>query len=150
MLGEMRDKETAETAIEAAQTGHLVLSTLHTPSALDAITRLQFLGISPYHIAHSVTLIIAQRLLRVLCPFCKTGCKKCKNGYQGRTGIYELLPITSTLRELILSHASPGKIKEQLTLHSFFSLHDAGIQKIKDGITNAIEMERILPSSLII
>ncbi len=125
MVGEIRDLETAEIAIKAAQTGHLVLSTLHTNSASETITRLLNMGIAEYNLNSSLSLIIAQRLARKLCPHCKTGCEHCHNGYLGRIGIFEVMqpqePKTDTL-----------------------TLHDAAQQKVREGLTSLEEINRIL------
>ncbi len=107
MIGEIRDVETAEIAINAAQTGHLVLATLHTNNAVDSLTRLLSMGIAPYHLASSLSLIIAQRLVRCICQQCASneGCPACHQGFKGRTGLFEVLPVTQTLANLILAKA---------------------------------------------
>lgn len=144
MIGEIRDTQTAEIAVQAAQTGHLVLSTLHTNSAIETITRLQSMGIMPHHFISAVSLIIAQRLVRKLCVYCKTGCDHCHQGYQGRTGIFECLPITNTLSQNILEGANSTQIQSIMQAQSWISLHEAGMTKIKNGVTNDAEILRVL------
>lgn len=145
MVGEIRDTETAEIAIQAAQTGHLVLSTLHTNNAIEAITRLQSMGIAPYNIASSISLIIAQRLIRKLCDKCKAiGCPHCLHGYQGRTGIYEFLPITPSIAESITSNATAATLKECAKQQGFLTLREIGIEKVKQGITCFAEINRVI------
>lgn len=172
MIGEMRDLETAEIGIKAAQTGHLVLSTLHTNSAPEALTRLKNMGVPAYNTATSVSLIIAQRLARKLCEHCKTpeilpeevmlnegflpdelsqlqifkavGCEHCTNGYKGRLGIFEMLPITPTLAEVILRSGSMLEIIEQAKKEGFQSLHESGLKKVRQGITSLEEVNRII------
>lgn len=128
MIGEIRDKETASIAVQAAQTGHLVLSTLHTNNASEAISRLQSMGISAYEFANITSLIIAQRLVRTLCAHCKhmDGCEYCCHGYTGRTGIFELLPV------------------EQDKQYDYLKLWDAGMRKVNGGITTHAELIRVL------
>jgi type IV pilus assembly protein PilB len=144
MVGEMRDTETADIAIKAAQTGHLVLSTLHTNSAAETLTRLLHMGIPAHHIISSVSLIIAQRLVRVLCIYCKKGeiknCKKCRNGFSGRTAIYELLPMSDALRELLLVSPNALAFEKQAKLEGMISLYDHGLEKVKMGITSMGEL----------
>ncbi len=144
MVGEMRDKETAEIAIAAAQTGHLVFSTLHTNSAIDSITRLQQMGIENYQLASALLLIIAQRLVRKCCRLCQHGCKSCYQGFLGRTGVYELLPITEEIRSLMLMPQALLHIKKYLNKQSWISLAQHGEEKISEGITSRDEIERIL------
>jgi type IV pilus assembly protein PilB len=141
MVGEMRDSETADIAIQAAQTGHLVLSTAHTNSAAETLTRLQAMGVSNYNLKNSISLIIAQRLIRKLCLHCKEeeliqqefvsyrakGCKQCLQGYQGRIGIYEFLPLTSPH-----SH------------EKFPTLYESALEKVKQGITSFSEINRVI------
>lgn len=124
MIGEIRDQETAAIAIKAAQTGHLVLATLHTNNAIEAITRLETLGIAKNNIATISTLILAQRLMRKLCHHCaQNGCVECNEGYHGRIGIFEII---SNLNE------------------EYMSLWEAGLEKIKNGVTNYAELVRVL------
>jgi type IV pilus assembly protein PilB len=175
MVGEMRDLETAETAINAAQTGHLVLSTLHTNNATDAIQRLFNMGIATFNIASSILLIIAQRLVRLLCPYCKDlddtpneillregfksfelhllkiykarGCIHCRDGYKGRTGIYEVLPISKDMAELINANASSLTLKKQASKEKILSLRDSGLEKIRQGMTSLSELSRVVRRS---
>lgn len=163
MVGEIRDRETANIAMQAAQTGHLVLSTLHTNNAIDTLLRLQSMGASTYHIIHSVSLIIAQRLIRKLCNHCKQvdthhhnlnlanclvyqpiGCEHCNNGYQGRTGIFELLPMTEEIADLILNHAPTTHLSNVIQNENWMLLWEAGLEKIKNGQTSYLELIRVL------
>lgn len=162
MVGEIRDTETAEIAIQAAQTGHLVLSTLHTNSAIETLSRLLSMGIPSYNLISSVSLIIAQRLVRKLCQQCKiidslsvhelkhhhsykaVGCPACLKGYLNRTAIFELLPMTDTLASLILNNAAIHKIKEQAKKEGFFNLQEHALEKVTTGITTLLETYRVL------
>lgn len=151
MVGEIRDKETAEIAIRASLTGHLVFSTLHTNDSVSAITRLIDMGIEPFLVASSLRLIIAQRLVRKLCE-CKTrtetgyvkkGCDMCGNsGYKGRMAIFELLEITEEMSEMISKNSSSSDIKIKAKNNGFVTLRDAGLEKISDGITTNEEVWR--------
>lgn len=168
MIGEIRDPETAEVAVQASLTGHLVLSTLHTNDAISAITRLKDLGIQPYLIASSLLGILAQRLVRRLCPDCKTphsattneahmlgdnsiegytvyrpnGCGSCHgSGYKGRTGIYELIPITGPTRELIHDEAGEQRLLKHLQSNVVF-MQQEGIRLITEGETSIEEVLR--------
>lgn len=134
MVGEIRDPETAETAIKAAQTGHLVLSTLHTNSTAESITRLINMGISTFNIDNSINLIIAQRLVR----------KLCHDEYYGRTGIFEVMPISETINRLILQHASAAEIHNQACAEGMLTLHEAALNKVQRGITSIEEIKRVL------
>jgi type IV pilus assembly protein PilB len=143
MLGEIRDRETAEIAVAAAQTGHLVLSSVHTNNALESIVRLQQMGIAPYQLASTLLLVVAQRLVRVCCTFCVYGCPECYQGYRGRTGIYECLSVSSTIRQMILNRALqdiPGELQRTHWLSLFDHAHD----KIANKITRAEEIQRVL------
>jgi type IV pilus assembly protein PilB len=170
MIGEMRDRETAEIGIQAAQTGHLVLSTLHTNSAAETLTRLGNMGIPAYNIAASIKLIIAQRLVRCLCSRCKRpeiipthnvvestqetektlrifkakGCPHCIQGYQGRTGIFELLPVTETIAQHILAGQSATSITKITQEAGMVGLTTAGFEKVKAGLTSLTELNRII------
>lgn len=172
MVGEIRDTETAEIAIKAAQTGHLVLSTLHTNSAAETITRLLNMGIATYNITSSVSLIIAQRLARKLCEDCKeatllpqdlsaqlnlldekgkpltiyraVGCPKCMNGYRGRVGFFELLLVSKKIGEIILQGSSAAEIARQATLEGMIPLREAGLEKVKLGLTSIEEINRVI------
>ncbi len=169
MVGEIRDLETAEISIKAAQTGHLVLSTLHTNDAPATLTRLRNMGIAPFNIASSVILITAQRLARRLCPNCKApadipretlldagfaeddvdgswtpyrpvGCSMCNSGYKGRVGIYQVMPITDEIQRIILRDGSALEIAEQAGKEGVKSLRGAGLQKVKTGLTSLEEI----------
>jgi type IV pilus assembly protein PilB len=169
MVGEIRDLDTAEIAIKAAQTGHLVLSTLHTNDAPATLTRLRNMGIAPFNIASSVILITAQRLARRLCPACKkaidipraalltagfkepelegdwkpyhpVGCSSCNNGYKGRVGIYQVMPITEEIQRIILRDGSALDISAQSQLEGVRSLRQSGLQKVKMGLTSLEEV----------
>ncbi len=172
MVGEIRDTETAEIAIKSALTGHLVLSTLHTNDAPSSIVRLVNMGIERYLIASSVILVLAQRLVRRICTHCKEridvpvsslvdvgfgeeeakniqvykgkGCEYCDfTGYRGRVAIYEVMPITDTIREMILSGASTDELKEQAIKEGMSTLRKSGLKKIKEGITTLEEVVSI-------
>ena len=169
MVGEIRDLETADIAIKAAQTGHLVLSTLHTNDAPTTLTRMRNMGIAPFNIASSVILITAQRLGRRLCAKCKApvdiprenlidagfdeaeldgswtpygpvGCPACNNGYKGRVGIYEVMPITEELQRIILRDGSALEIAEQARSEGVRSLRMSGLHKVQLGITSLDEV----------
>ncbi len=173
MVGEIRDLETGEIAVKAAQTGHLVLSTLHTNDAPQTLTRLANMGIPPYNIASSVNLIMAQRLARRLCENCKApeelprtalleegftetevaggltifkavGCDRCTNGYKGRVGVFEILPVTEGIGQLIMEEGNAIQLKElALKEGYYYDLRTAGLKKVKDGITSLEEINRI-------
>jgi type IV pilus assembly protein PilB len=173
MVGEVRDLETAEIAIKAAQTGHLVLSTLHTNDAPQTLTRLVDMGVKPYAIATSVSLIIAQRLSRRLCSNCKVpltlpaeallkegfteeqiaapdfkvhkpvGCSQCTDGYKGRVGIYEVLPVTEAIGRIILEGGSAPHIRDQARKEGVWDLRTAGLKKVVDGLTSLQEVNRV-------
>jgi type IV pilus assembly protein PilB len=153
MIGEIRDQETAEMAIRAAQTGHLVLSTLHTNNSAEAITRLQHMGIKPFYLSAALTLIVAQRLVRKLCQYCRTlenktvsanGCHHCTNGYQGRIGIFEVLPIDQTVQHLMLSHNAAMKILAH-NHQKNHSLWDSAMLAVRNGQTTQEEIYRVIP-----
>jgi len=171
MVGEIRDLETAEIAIKAAQTGHLVLSTLHTNSAAETLTRLHNMGIPGFNIATSVSLIIAQRLARKLCSHCRkpieipretllkegfpeerigsftiyepVGCDQCNGGYKGRTGIYEVVRNTPELQRLIMAEGNSLEIDSQMRLDGFNDLRTSGLIKAMQGITSLEEINRV-------
>jgi type IV pilus assembly protein PilB len=171
MVGEIRDLETAEIAIKAAQTGHMVMSTLHTNSAAETLTRLRNMGVPAFNIATSVNLIIAQRLARKLCSTCKkpievpqdallkegfpadkigtfkiygpVGCENCKNGYKGRVGIYEVVKITPALQRLIMEEGNSIEIAEQARRDGFSDLRTSGLFKAMQGITSLEEINRV-------
>lgn len=153
MIGEIRDEETARIAAKAALTGHLVLSTLHTNTAAEAFTRLLDMGLEPYLVAASIKGVLAQRLVRRLCRHCKTlfegepasyqpqGCFQCRGtGYAGRTGIYELLPYSREIKDLILNRWSGEDIENLALRHGMVTLWDDGLEKAAKGITTVEEV----------
>jgi len=172
MVGEIRDLETAEIAIKAAQTGHLVLSTLHTNDAPKTLTRMVDMGIKPYAIASTVSLIIAQRLARRLCPNCKKpidvpkealllegfteaeveegftiysaeGCNQCTSGYKGRLGIFQVMPVTETIGRIIMEGGNSMQIADQADAEGIADLRKSGLKKVKDGLTSLEEINRV-------
>jgi type IV pilus assembly protein PilB len=171
MVGEIRDLETAEIAIKASQTGHLVLSTLHTNSAPETLTRLRDMGIPAFNLATSVSLIIAQRLARRLCQHCKeaaeypekvlleegflseqlstlqlfkaVGCEKCKEGYKGRVGIYEVVPITDVMSRIIMADGNSIEIADQAQKEGFHNLRRSALVKAGMGLTSLEEANRL-------
>lgn len=169
MVGEIRDLETADISIKAAQTGHLVLSTLHTNDAPTTLTRMRNMGIAPFNIASSVILITAQRLARRLCPACKApadiphetlleagykeedidgtwvtyrpvGCSACNNGYKGRVGIYQVMPVSEEIQRIILRDGSALEIAEQAKAEGVRSLRESGLHKARLGLTSLEEV----------
>lgn len=151
MVGEIRDSETADMAAKAAQTGHLVLSTLHTNDAPSALTRLCQLGVADFNVASSVILICAQRLVRRLCPQCKykvpnenrytpVGCRNCINGYKGRVGIHQVLPITDEIQSMMLSGLDTLGIANQVKQNGVLTLRQAGLMKACAGVTSHEEV----------
>jgi type IV pilus assembly protein PilB len=171
MVGEIRDIETAEIAIKAAQTGHLVLSTLHTNDAPRTLTRLVDMGVKPYAIATSVSLIIAQRLARKLCDNCKEvrdiprealekegfggkgldkltvfgpkGCKSCNDGYKGRIGIFQVMEVSEIMGRIIMEGGNSMQIAEQAVKEGVIDLRRAGLNKVKEGVTSLEEINRV-------
>jgi type IV pilus assembly protein PilB len=172
MVGEIRDLETAEIAIKAAQTGHLVLSTLHTNDAPKTLTRLVDMGVKPYAIASSVSLIIAQRLARRLCSNCKEpvdvpaeallregftradvesgltifhakGCSQCTSGYKGRVGIYQVMPCSEAIGRIIMEGGNALQIAAQAKKEGVSDLRQSGLKKVKDGLTSLEEINRV-------
>jgi len=171
MVGEIRDLETAEIAVKAAQTGHLVLSTLHTNDAPQTLNRLMQMGIPAFNIASSVLLIMAQRLARRLCEHCKkeenfppevlleagfreeelgsftvfgpVGCDKCVKGYKGRVGIYQVMPISESINRIILEGGNVLQLGEQAKREGVADLRESGLRKIKAGITSLEEIDRV-------
>ena len=174
MVGEIRDLETAEIAIKAAQTGHLVLSTLHTNDAPKTLTRMVDMGVKPYAIATSVSLIIAQRLARRLCGNCKEvrdvprealekegftaeeldegvvifcpkdkGCKQCNNGYKGRLGIFQVMEVSEIMGRIIMEGGNAMQIAEQAAQEGVIDLRQAGLNKVKEGVTSLEEVNRV-------
>lgn len=166
MVGEIRDLETAELAMNASQTGHKVLSTLHTKNTAETLIRLIHMGIPNYIVADSVTAVLSQRLIRTLCSVCKiplesiphhlekvinpthilykaNGCTSCHQGYQGRTGIFELLVMNSDLTQIILNKGSATQILNHALNEGMVSLHQSGIEKLTQGVTSFQELKRI-------
>lgn len=171
MLGEIRDHETAEIAMKAAQTGHLVLSTLHTNSAAETLTRMENMGTSSFNIATSVSLVIAQRLVRKLCDICKQdsqlnravlieqgfdpneledftvyspkGCKECTSGYKGRIAIFEVLLMTSEICDVIMNKGTSVDIANKAADEGMLSLRQSGLNKIRQGVTSLEEINRV-------
>lgn len=173
MVGEIRDLETAEIAIKAAQTGHMVLSTLHTNSAPETLTRLRNMGVASFNIATSVNLVIAQRLARRLCKNCKkpiniprqslleigftdadldnpdnviyepVGCNECREGYKGRVGIYEVMKVSSDISRIIMEDGNAIDIKDAALKNGFRDLRRSGVLKVLQGVTSIQEMMRV-------
>ena len=169
MIGEVRDQETVKLVVQAAQTGHLVLSTLHTNSALESIQRLQSLGVKPIDIAHSMSLIIAQRLVRKLCEHCKimqqdiievqlenplkshtilytaneSGCQYCHLGYSGRAAIYEFIHFDRAIRDAIIQNASPSEVELCVKNSSISSLKESALATLQRGTTSYSELTRL-------
>ncbi|THB69258.1 MAG: type IV-A pilus assembly ATPase PilB, partial [Gammaproteobacteria bacterium] len=171
MVGEIRDLETAEIAIKAALTGHLVLSTLHTNDAPQTLTRLANMGVPAFNIASAVSLIIAQRLARRLCPHCKkqvdipkealleegfkedeiydlqlygaVGCDQCVEGYKGRVGIYQVMPISEAIGRIIMEGGNALEIGDQAAKEGIADLRMSGLNKVKQGITSLEEINRV-------
>ncbi len=169
MVGEIRDLNTAEIAIKASQTGHLVLSTLHTNSAAETVIRLSNMGVESFNLASSLSLIIAQRLARKLCSHCKQsqeltvqlqhlgiqesdnifkanpdGCNECTHGYSGRTGIYEVMRFDEFLSEALIKGASVHELEKLAIANGMSTLQMSGIEKLKQGITSFSELQRVL------
>jgi type IV pilus assembly protein PilB len=169
MVGEIRDLETADIAIKAAQTGHMVMSTLHTNDAPTTLTRLLNMGVAPFNIASSVLLITAQRLARKLCESCKTladfpreallragfketdldgswkpyravGCSACNNGYKGRVGIYQVMPISEEIQRIILAQGTALDIATQAQREGVRDLRQSGLIKVRAGVTTLEEV----------
>jgi type IV pilus assembly protein PilB len=169
MVGEIRDLETADIAIKAAQTGHMVLSTLHTNDAPTTLTRMMNMGIPAFNIASSVTLITAQRLARRLCVHCRqpadidddalraagfsesdldgswkpyraVGCDRCHNGYKGRVGIYQVMPVSEAIQRIILANGNALEIADQARREGVADLRESGLRKIKAGLTSIEEV----------
>jgi type IV pilus assembly protein PilB len=171
MVGEIRDAETAKIAVEAALTGHLVLSTLHTNDAPSAITRLTEMGIAPFLTASAVDCVVAQRLARRLCTYCKkrtvltvdrlrnagffdaafdieafeaTGCARCgQSGYKGRVGLYEVMTVSDEIREMTIDRASSEAIKDIAVQQGMRLLRDDGLEKVRLGVTSIQEVSRV-------
>lgn len=172
LIGEIRDRETADIAVQASLTGHLVFSTLHTNDAPGALTRLVDMGIEPYLVASSLELVVAQRLVRLICPSCKVaqpispaerailaehngadvpevlyrglGCKACRGtGYRGRTGVFEMMQVTEEIRNLILERASAGQIRKMAIQQGMTSLRQDGLRLVLEGRTTLEEVLRV-------
>jgi type IV pilus assembly protein PilB len=172
MVGEIRDFETAEIAVKAALTGHMVLSTLHTNDAPSTVNRLLNMGVEPFLVTASVNLILAQRLARKVCPDCKTevetpldalldagftpedaqgvtcyrgaGCRTCSNtGYKGRIALYEVMPLGDEMKELVLTGASTTELKREAMRLGMKTLRGSGLNKIKEGVTTLEEVLRV-------
>lgn len=171
MVGEIRDLETAEIAIKASQTGHMVLSTLHTNSAAETLTRLHHMGVAAFNIATAINLIIAQRLARKLCPHCRkevdiprealikegfpeakigtfklyspVGCEHCNGGYKGRVGIYEVVKTTPALERIIMEEGNSIEIAAQMRIDGFNDLRTSGLIKAMQGVTSLEEINRV-------
>ncbi len=171
LVGEIRDLETAEIGIKAAQTGHLVLSTLHTNSAPETLTRLVNMGVAPFNIATTVHLVIAQRLARRLCSACKrvvkvphealieegfspdeveslkiyepVGCDLCNAGYKGRVGIYEVMPVTEAISRIIMENGNAIQIADQMKKEGVKNLRDSGLEKVRQGVSSLAEINRV-------
>jgi type IV pilus assembly protein PilB len=171
MVGEIRDLETAEIAVKAAQTGHLVLSTLHTNSAPEAVSRLMNMGIESYNLASSLTLVIAQRLVRSLCIHCRIkqdlpedillregftkeeiptleiyepgSCDRCMHGYKGRVGIFEVMPISRDMAFLIMEGGNALQIMDKCKSEGILNLRESGLIKVKSGLTSLSELNRV-------
>ena len=171
MVGEIRDLETATISIKAAQTGHLVLSTLHTNGAAETITRLMNMGVPAFNIATTVNLIIAQRLARRLCSHCKQpadipkpaliqqgftdeqfntatiyqpiGCNQCNKGYKGRIGIYEVVPVTPAISKIIMSEGNAIQLNQQFAEEGYHDLRKSGLAKVAQGLTSLEEINRV-------
>jgi CheY-like chemotaxis protein len=169
LVGEIRDQETAQIAVQAAQTGHLVLSTLHTNDAASTVTRLIDLGVDAYSLANCLVMIVAQRLVRRVCPSCSVpyapdeesrrmlrlddetkyrrgaGCSQCRHtGYTGRIGVYELLPFSPSMAKIVESGGSDGGLRQQARLEGYHSLPEDALEKLSAGITTAEEVLRVV------
>jgi type IV pilus assembly protein PilB len=172
MVGEIRDFETAEIAVKAALTGHLVLSTLHTNDAPSTVTRLLNMGVEPFLVTASLNLVLAQRLARKICNDCKvevkmeaqalldvgfkqselpnvktfkgSGCRTCNDsGYKGRIALYEVMPFTDRLKEMVLQGCSTAELKEEMIREGVKSLRMSGLSKVVEGVTTIDEVVRV-------
>jgi len=172
MVGEIRDRQTANIAVEAALTGHMVLSTLHTRDAASALGRLVDMGIDAFLVSSAIDCIVAQRLLRILCEHCKrpqkvseavlaehelegaepyeaVGCSRCRgSGYRGRVGVYEVMSVTERIREMVLEHASVDAMIAVAESEGMRRLRDDGLEKVREGLTSIAEVERMTTSLL--
>jgi type IV pilus assembly protein PilB len=174
MVGEIRDRETAQIAVESALTGHLVLSTLHTNDAPSAITRLAEMGIEPFLVASALDCVVAQRLARMLCPYCKrraiipapvlrdsgykalvdleayepVGCRRCGgSGYRGRVGLYEVMSVSQEIQKLALERRPAEEIRDLAVQQGMRRLRDDGLEKVRQGRTSIAEIARVIGSS---
>ena len=145
MIGEIRDFETAQIAIQASLTGHLVLATLHTNDAASAVTRLSDMGVEPFLLSSSLLGVLAQRLVRKICPACRgAGCGACAHsGYQGRTGIFELLVSDDHLRALVHRQASEAEVRAAALASGMVLMRDDGARLVRAGITSQEELVRV-------
>jgi general secretion pathway protein E len=145
MIGEIRDHETAQIAVQASLTGHLVLATLHTNDAVSAVTRLTDMGIEPFLLSSSLLGVLVQRLVRKLCTHCAGhGCDVCgSTGYQGRTGIFELLTVDDAVRNLIHDRSGEPQLRQAAQQRGMQSLRDDGQRLVQLGITSAQELLRV-------
>ena len=175
MVGEIRDLETADMSVKAAQTGHLVLSTLHTNDAPSTLPRLRHMGVAPFNIASSVSLIAAQRLIRLLCPHCKVvadlsvpvlrsagflgsdldgawqpyravGCEHCHQGFRGRVGVHQVMPISAAMQQIILRDGNATEMAAQAMREGVRSLRQSGLHKVKLGLTSIEEVLGCTPA----
>ena len=172
LVGEIRDLETGSIAVKAAQTGHMVMSTLHTNDAPQTLTRLKDMGIPSFAVATTINVIVAQRLARRLCPHCKqpmnipkdalvsegfseqqvdegftlfeaTGCDQCSNGYKGRTGIYQVMPVSDAMKRLIMEDANAVVLADQARAEKIPDIRQSGLKKVQDGVTSLKEINRV-------
>ncbi|MGU9867406.1 type II secretion system protein GspE [Kluyvera ascorbata] len=167
MVGEIRDGETAEIAIKAAQTGHLVLSTLHTNSTVETLIRLEQMGVARWMVSSALVMVVAQRLVRKLCPHCRQktssehtfphalwprplprwetpGCRDCYGGYQGRLALFEVLPVTAPIRQAIANGATPAELMRHARLAGMSTLFESGCLAVEQGLTTQEELFRVL------
>jgi general secretion pathway protein E len=145
MIGEIRDYETAQIAIQASLTGHLVLATLHTNDAASAVNRLIDMGVEPFLLSSSLLGVLAQRLVRKLCPYCRgPGCAECgQTGYQGRTGIFELMVANDNIRAQIHNRAAEADIRAAALTAGMTLMRDDGERLVREGITSRPELVRV-------
>jgi len=168
MVGEVRDMETAEICVQASLTGHLVFSTVHTNDAPSAVTRLINIGLAPYLVSSTLSLVVAQRLLRRLCSKCREayeplpavreqfgiteellyrqkGCEECTNtGYRGRVGVYEIIVVNRVLQDLIAKNAPTNELKDAAVKDGMVTLWQAGLKKVQQGLTSLEELESVV------